>query len=578
MAVIKGLTPGHVVPAGTLIWLLLAYLAMSVAQICMGNYSIVLSATITETFAKSLRDRLYSHSLLISYQDFRKWEAGEWLTRFRKDIEDVASFFSNFWARIFTDAAIIAATLATMIYLNAALALAALIPVIIHIFIYMKNNSLIREKAREYRKIFGALTSCLQDAISGNKIVRQLGSEDRSVKRMEGHFGTMRRMALDLISTGGKIGMKVQFSSLLGPAAVLSVGSFLTRGGAMSLDTLVGFLQFIRQLQDPVIRFAGLNMQVQTLRVSLEKLLEVLELPEAHEAQRNGAQPVEAVQGIDVVNLSFSYVPGRQVLRSVNMTVGDTPFSAAGRTVAVVGESGSGKSTLEDILASVIPLREGKVFIFDGERLRDLHGVDRKSYLDKLGVVDQSGFLFRASIIDNIALGLSHSDWEVFFAMEPAEKVARFKAFLEDGDESDEMLPIFRRIFDAARLVSIHEEIKHRYFSLAGEQGRALSGGQRQRIALARALVRDPQVLILDEYDASLDPRARRALRETLCYMRQRGKLIIVVTHNFFDMDFFDRIYLLERGEVVESGTHSDLLRAGGKYSLLFSQAASGRR
>jgi ABC-type multidrug transport system fused ATPase/permease subunit len=299
----------------------------------------------------------------------------------------------------------------------------------------------------------------------------------------------------------------------------------------MFFYSLLGFLL------DPLQRLASLNMKVQDALVAVDRLYQVLDLEAERLAEPARARFEGVREALTLENVGFRYGSRGPVLEGVSLRV------PAGKTVAVVGESGSGKSTLLKLLLGFYAPTEGRVLI-DGTDLRDF---ELASLRGRIGLVAQEPFVFSGSVRDNIALG-------------------RPGAPLED-------------VVAAARAAGLEEFIAalpERYDTVIGERGANLSGGQRQRLAIARALVRRPDVLIFDEATSHLDTATERAIQESL-RTALAGKTVVLVAHRLSTIREADLIYVLAHGRVVESGSHDELLALGGWYAGLWAAQTESR-
>jgi ABC-type bacteriocin/lantibiotic exporter with double-glycine peptidase domain len=299
----------------------------------------------------------------------------------------------------------------------------------------------------------------------------------------------------------------------------------LTPGELMSCYALVGYLT------GPVTRLIGMNRTVQDAMIAADRLFEIMDLERESGSGAAVQLTPDMVGDIRFRGVAFRYGTRTQVFRDLTLVI------PRGRMTAVVGESGSGKSTLLSLLQNIYPLDGGQITIGDF----DIQHVSNESLRRLVGVVPQQIDLFAGSVLDNIAVG----DFE----------------------------PDMRRLLEICRQLGISEFVEKMpmgYQTHLGENGVALSGGQRQRIAIARALYRDPEILILDEATSSLDSESEQCVQQTIVGLKLRGKTVIVIAHRLSTVMGADRIVVLEQGNVVEEGTHAELIARGGHYYSLW--------
>ena len=332
-----------------------------------------------------------------------------------------------------------------------------------------------------------------------------------------------------MIKLSTTLGTTSEFISGLGTAIILCYGSYLAirEEAGMTAGRLVQFTSYLAQLYGPIVRVVQVNDVIQRASVALERIFECstrsLPLPRA--------VPLPPVKGHVVVeNVSFGYDPDKLVLKGVSLDV------QPGQMIALVGPSGSGKSTLSNLIPRFYDVSEGRILI-DGYDLRD---VTLHSLRSQIGIVLQETLLFSGSIRDNLRYG----------APEATDK----------------------ELFEAAKAANAHDfiiEQENGYDTEIGERGMKLSGGQKQRLAIARAILRDPRILILDEATSALDSESEALIQEALERL-MRGRTTFVVAHRLSTIMRADRIVVLDKGEIAEMGTHIELLENNGIYARLY--------
>jgi ABC-type multidrug transport system fused ATPase/permease subunit len=377
----------------------------------------------------------------------------------------------------------------------------------------------------------------LQENLGAQAIVKAFGLQKRVIDDYSRNLNALFRSSLRLTFLAGIFGLSVNSIAYAIQLVVLGVGGWFVIGGNLTVGTLFAFLALMGQIIGPMQSISVILEAIQSASGAMERVNELLKA-EPVIADKPSAQKLERLsQAIRFENVAFSYAQDQDqpTLRSMSLEI------PAGANVALVGTSGSGKSTLLNLLLRFYDPGQGRV-AFDGMDLRE---VTLDSLREQIGIVFQDNILFNTSIRENIRLGnLSASDVEVEAAAKAAE---------------------------------IHELIMSMpqgYDTVVGERGSRLSGGQRQRVAIARAIIRNPAILILDEATSALDPQTEAEIDATLHRLAQRHTTVNV-THHLASTIKADRIYVIDQGVLVESGTHSELLERGGLYAKL-SQEQSG--
>ena len=388
----------------------------------------------------------------------------------------------------------------------------------------------LRPLFRERGEITAALTGRLAESLGGIRIVKAYTAEKREALTFaRGAHKLFRNVAKSM--TG--VSATSAFSSLVIGAigfVIIVVGGHSVANKQMTVGDLFMYVMFTGMMAIPLIQFASIGTQITEAFAGLDRIREVMSM-RTEDQEDSVREPLPDVQGkIEFDSVSFEYNPGAPVLKNVSFN------AAAGSTTALVGSSGSGKSTLISLAMNFNQPLSGKIRV-DGKDLQSLRLRDFRSYL---GVVMQDNFLFDGTIAENISFSNPHATMD---EIKEVSRIAHCEEFIE--------------------------KFEQKYDTIVGERGVKLSGGQRQRIAIARAILADPKLLILDEATSSLDSESEALIQDGLRSLR-RGRTTFVIAHRLSTIRSADQILVLEGGEIIERGTHEDLLTAGGRYRQLY--------
>ncbi len=476
-----------------------------------------------------LRCDLFRHMTRLSLGFFRDTSTGRIILRFIGDINAILHLIKDGILRAATDVVTVAVVSALIVSLNLRLGLATLAVLPAYAFCFIRYSPRLREASHQVRNARSAFSGRLQEVISGMPVVKSFNREAAEEQRAREQTGLMRRHQLRRALFSGQLAGWANGLIGLAAAIVLGYGSTLVLSGAMTRGQLVAFYTLAAFLFPPMRRLAQVNDVYQESMVSLERIAGFLDKTK-EATERPGALEFHPRGGsISLKGVTFGFGKHQPVLRGLDLEI------AAGEMVAVVGPNGAGKSTLVSLLPRFIEPDAGTVMI-DGQDVRDL---TLESLRGALAIVPQDPFLFSGTIEDNIRYG------------KPGAGAAEID-----------------RAVEAANLAKVLKRLPEGLATEVGERGLKISGGERQRIAIARALLMDPAILILDEATSGVDPESDIAIREALDRL-MRGRTVIAIAHRLATTQRAGRIIVMNRGRVVEQGSHEQLLRRNGLYASL---------
>jgi subfamily B ATP-binding cassette protein MsbA len=492
--------------------------------------STTLIASVGQRAVTDLRNALYEHVLNQSFAFLRRHSTGALMSHITTDVEKIQNGVAEVAGDLIKEGLTVVGLMAILFYQDWKLALIALVGMPLAFYPLIRLGRRLRASNETSLRRWRDITEILQETISGFPVVKAFTMEPFEI-------GRFRRAAARLLSVNLRISRTNAFLPPLMEAVgglalvgALFYGSHQIRQGELTPGAFVSFLSALFLMYTPIKRLSQVHSSLQASLAAGARIFEVLDTHhEVKEAE--GALPLRRMtQVLEYRDVGFRYADGDgSVLRRVSFSV------SAGEVVAIVGTSGAGKTTLVNLLGRFYDVTDGAILI-DGV---DIRTATLKTLREQIGLVTQETVLFNDSVRANIAYGLS------------------------DVDEA--------RVEAAARAAFAHDfilDLPRRYDTVIGERGSRLSGGQRQRIAIARALLKDPPILILDEATSALDAESERLVQQALSNL-MKGRTTLVIAHRLGTVRSADRIIVLDGGEVREVGSHEELLRQAGLYSRL---------
>ncbi len=486
--------------------------------------------TLGEKFILDLRIRLYEYLQKMSLSFFERTSTGELMSRVTNDLSALEHFVTHGSALTAVDLIRLAGGSIILFVLDYRLAALVVIPIPILVLALRHYNTKIRPVYRGVRARLGNINAKLQDNLSGIQVIQAFAREDLERKRFAAESERYYHARVKGIRYWSIFFPIIRFVSALGTVAILGVGAVMVVRGQLTLGTLVAFLAYITSFYEPIDRLTEVDNIFQEAIAAGERIFELLdEITEVEDAPN--AMDLPAIRGEMVFDqVTFRYGTGDRVLHAINFKM------EPGQMVALVGPSGAGKTSIANLICRFYDPIQGNVTV-DGHNLRD---IKLASLRRQIAVVLQDSFLFNNTVAHNLLYGKPDATEDELIAAAKTANAYDFITKLPEGFDTE-----------------------------LGERGVKLSGGQKQRLALARAILADPKILILDEATSSVDAEAEFLIQQALESVL-KGRTALVIAHRLSTIRNADKILVLDSGKIVETGNHTELMQRGGLYSRLY--------
>ena len=484
---------------------------------------------ISQDIEHSLRTDTFNNVLGLDLAFFENKSSGRLMAILNDDVNQLETFLDNGANRLVQTATTVLVIGGTFLYISPLVAVFAFIPIPIIIFGSLRFTNRIAERYTKIRNDIENLNANLSNSITGILTVKSFNREKKESERITLSSNEVKSANYHAIRLSAAFIPIIRIAILFGFTATLLIGGFLALDGEIKVATYSVMLFITQRLLWPLTELGVIFDSYQKAMASFRR---IINLKNTSPTIDNGAEKLTSFnKKIEISNLNFEYVKNFPVLNDISIEINK------GQTTAIVGSTGSGKSTLIKLVLRLYDSTSGEIK-FDGKNIRDL---ELDSLRNKIGLVSQDIFLFEGTVFENIAYGnLDAKDEEVWKAAE-----------LSESDKFINLLP-------------------NKENTIVGERGQKLSGGQRQRISIARAILKNPEILILDEATSAVDNETEAAIQRSINTLKE-GRTVIAIAHRLSTIRNAEIIYVLEEGKVVESGNHESLLEINGVYSKLWS-------
>jgi ATP-binding cassette subfamily B protein len=515
------------------ILMLVVYLA-SALVVWMRVY---LMAAVAQRTVRDLRNDLFARFQTLSLRYIDQRTHGELMSRLTNDIENVSNVLNESVTQLIASVLGIVGVAVVMFLINPRLALVSLVTLPLMAFISQWVAKRTRRGFRDQQEMLGSLNGQIEETITGQRVVKAYGQEPTVLAQFDDTNLKLRRASTQAQIFAGVLGPLSNFVNNIGFAIVAGTGGWMAVKQMATVGTIASFINYARQFTMPINQIANLYNTIQSAIAGAERVFQIIDEP-PEMADAPDAQPLEKIRGeVDFEQVCFGYNPNVPVLKEINL------HAQPGQTIALAGPTGAGKTTIVNLLSRFYDIDRGRIAI-DGVDIRQLKKDDLRR---KLGVVLQDTFLFSDTVMENIRYG----------RLEASDEEVKAAAQMANADQFIHRLP-------------------HGYQTTLSERGSNLSQGQRQLLAIARAILADPGILILDEATSSVDTRTEQHIQEAMLRLMQ-GRTSFVIAHRLSTIREADLILVINNGEIIERGTHKELSAQRGFYWNLYTSQFKGQ-
>jgi subfamily B ATP-binding cassette protein MsbA len=515
-------------------WLIIAVVAAIVIQ-SVTSYALtqILSVEAQNLIAK-LRSQVQSHIIKLPIRFFDNTKTGELVSRIMSDVEGVRNLVGTGFAQMIGGILTAVISLILLISISPMMTLYVLVPVIVFGVVSLKAFGKIRPIFRERGKINAQVTGRLTETLGGIRVIKGFNAEEQEIKTFQKGVDELFQNVKSSLTATSFVTSAGTLLLGLASAGIMGIGGWMIMEGQMTFGDFLAFTLYLGFMIAPIVQMSNIGSQLTEAFAGLDRTEEIMNAPLESDDKKRKIELHDFKGDILFDKVSFSYEEGKEVVKEISFE------APAGSVTALVGTSGSGKTTIAGLAASFLNPDTGQISL-DGN---DLGEVTLESYRSRLGVVLQDDFLFEGTIRENILFPRPDATEDQLHQAVHAAHVQEFTDRFEDGLDT-----------------------------LIGERGVKLSGGQRQRIAIARAILADPKILILDEATSNLDTESETLIQASLKEL-MKGRTTFVIAHRLSTIRQADQILVIEQGEIVERGKHDELIALEGRYYQLYTYQA----
>jgi len=511
-------------------WLLIAVASAVTIQATSSFFLTRLLSVEAQHLISLLRAKIQKHIIKLPINFFDNTKSGELVSRIMTDVEGVRNLVGTGLVQLFGGVLTSIIAFILLIRISPTMTLYILVPLVVFGLISLKAFSYIRPIFRKRGQINAEVTGRLTESLNGVRVIKGFNAEGQEIKTFEQGVDRLFRNVKKSLTSTSLVTSAATLLLGLATVGIMGIGGNMIMSEQLTVGDFFAFILYLGFLIAPIVQMSNIGSQITEAFAGLDRMQEILELSREDEDPYRNEQLQEVYGYIKFDRVSFAYEKEIEVLHEVSFN------ALPGSVTALVGSSGSGKSTIAGLVASFLNPKSGKITIDD----RDLSKLALPNYRSYLGVVLQDDFLFEGSIRENILF----------------PRPSATEAELRDAAKS-------------AHVSEFTDRFEHGLDTLIGERGVKLSGGQRQRIAIARAILANPKILILDEATSNLDTESEAYVQESLSRL-MHGRTTFVIAHRLSTIRKADQILVIEDGRIVERGTHEALLEKEGRYFDLY--------
>ncbi len=482
-------------------------------------------------FVSDLRVKVYEKLQKLSLRYYHDKQTGQILARVANDTQELEVIIAHAVPDLIVSILTLLAVTAILLFINVQLTLYTFITMPFFIFLATRFAKKVFPQFRQAHQVRGEFYALLNDNISGMREIQAFNKQDSEYEKVKDKSRHHITFLLNALKLSAFFHPTMNFAAQIGTVIVVGAGGFLASQDGLPVEDIVAFMLYLNMFYQPLSTLARLNEDLQNSLAAAQRVFDIIDAQPDVKDKPNAITMPKVKGNIQFKNVNFSYVDDIPIIKNLNLDI------AAGEMVAFVGQTGVGKTTIVSLINRFYEQKEGQILI-DGIDIRD---VTLRSLRDNISMVMQDVFLFNGTVAENIAYGVNKASMQ---KIKEAAKKANADEFIE--------------------------KLENGYDTITGERGVKLSGGQKQRLAIARAILRDTPILILDEATAAVDTATERLIHQAINEVA-KSRTTIIIAHRLATVKNADKIVVLDKGEIVEMGTHDELIKKGGIYTKLCS-------